>query len=50
MKTKAFIFIIYLFFALGPAYSQDDGSYFNNLRIETGFAFTGSGDLRLERS
>jgi hypothetical protein len=45
MKTKTFIIIGFLFSISGSAYSQDfDGSK-NQIRIETGYAFTGSGDL-----
>ena len=45
MKTKAFLIIGILFFCIGSVYSQDFDDSKNQICIETGYAFTGSGDL-----
>ncbi len=45
MKTKTFIIIGFLFFKAVSIYSQNSDISKNQIRIETGYAFTGSGDL-----
>lgn len=44
MNKSTLVFAVLLFIA-GPVYSQNDGDELSSLRIETGYAFTGSGDL-----
>jgi hypothetical protein len=46
MKTKAFLIIGILFLSVGSAYSQNPENEKNQIRIEAGYAFTGSGDLK----
>jgi hypothetical protein len=45
MKTKTFILIGLLFLVTESTYSQDFDVSKNQIRLETGYAFTGSGDL-----
>jgi hypothetical protein len=45
MKSKAILLIGFLFLVTESAYSQDLDESKNQIRIETGYAFTGSGDL-----
>ncbi|HEY5123072.1 MAG TPA: hypothetical protein VIK14_04990, partial [Ignavibacteria bacterium] len=45
MKTKTFILIGFLFLVTESTYSQNIEESKNQIRIETGYAFTGSGDL-----
>jgi hypothetical protein len=45
MKAKEILIIGFLFSAAGSAYSRNPETGKNNIRIEAGYAFTGSGDL-----
>jgi hypothetical protein len=45
MKTKAFLIIGILLLSVGSTYSQNPENEKNQIRIEAGYAFTGSGDL-----
>jgi hypothetical protein len=45
MRIKAILLIGILFFCIGSVYSQDFDDSKNQICIETGYAFTGSGDL-----
>jgi len=45
MKTKAFLLIGLLFLSIDSAFSQNSEESKNQIRIEAGYAFTGSGDL-----
>jgi hypothetical protein len=45
MKTKAIIITCLLFIIAGASYSQEFTESKNHIRIEAGYAFTGSGDL-----
>jgi len=45
MKTKTFFLIGFLFLVTKSTYSQNIEESKNQIRIETGYAFTGSGDL-----
>jgi hypothetical protein len=45
METKIFIIIGFLFLITGSANSQELNESKNQIRIEAGYAFTGSGDL-----
>ena len=45
MKIKTFLLISLLFIIIGSVYSQNPKDEKNQIRIETGYAFTGSGDI-----
>jgi hypothetical protein len=45
MKVKTFIIIGFLFAISVSAYCQDSDESKNSIRVEAGYAFTGSGDL-----
>jgi len=45
MNTKTFMITGLLFFSIGSAFSQAFDESKDQIRIETGYAFTGSGDL-----
>jgi hypothetical protein len=45
MKVKVFLLIGLLFFSIGSAFPQNPEESKNQIRIEAGYAFTGSGDL-----